>query len=195
MKHHATRELFNYWNARRGLRAAPERGEIEPGAIRRVLADTFMLDLDPHRRHPFRIAGTRVCALFGRELKDFAFTEIWAAESRDELRDILTSVGTETIAVVAGAAGTSRRGSKLELELLLLPLAQRGSPVPRVLGALAPIEVPPWLGVETLSPLALGAVRYLGPETGPYSGPHRRPLAPGNARIRHGLVIYDGGHA
>src|SRR5882724_4487529 len=73
MKHSSTRELYNYWNLRRGSRAAPERSDIEPGAIRRVLADTFMLSFDPQGGHPFRIAGTRVCALFGRELKGNAF--------------------------------------------------------------------------------------------------------------------------
>ena len=43
MKHSSNRELFEYWNKRRGRRSAPERGEIEPGAIRHVLADTFIL--------------------------------------------------------------------------------------------------------------------------------------------------------
>ena len=41
MKHPSARELYDYWNAQRGLRAAPERADIEPGAIRRALADTW----------------------------------------------------------------------------------------------------------------------------------------------------------
>jgi hypothetical protein len=73
MKHSSIRELFDYWNERRGRRAAPERGDIEPGDIRGVLADTFILAFDAPASHPFRIAGTRVCALFGRELKGEAF--------------------------------------------------------------------------------------------------------------------------
>jgi len=40
VKHPSVRELYRYWNAQRGLRAAPERSDIEPGAIRRALADT-----------------------------------------------------------------------------------------------------------------------------------------------------------
>ena len=69
MKHPSNRQLFEYWTKRRGRRSAPERGEIEPGAIRHVLADTFILAFETGAGHPFRIAGTRVCALFGRELK------------------------------------------------------------------------------------------------------------------------------
>ena len=48
---------------------------------------------------------------------------------------------------------------------------------------------------ETLGPLTLGLTRYLGPLTGPYSVPRGAPALPSNARLRHGLVVYDGGHA
>jgi hypothetical protein len=195
MKHSSTRELFDYWNKLRGTRTAPERDEIEPSAIRRALADTFMLYFDPRTGHPFRIAGTRVCAAFGRELKGVAFTDIWAARSRDPIRDLLATVATESIGVVAGASGHGREGAALELELLMLPLAHRGSASTRVLGALAPTELPYWLGTKTLGPLTLGMLRYLGPQTGPYSVSRRAPALPSIARVRHGLVVYDGGQA
>ena len=49
MKHAASRELYAYWQERRGKRPAPERTEIEPGAIRQVLSDAFILALDGAR--------------------------------------------------------------------------------------------------------------------------------------------------
>ena len=195
MKHSSVRELFDYWNMRRGARSAPERGEIEPGALRRVLADTFMLTFDPRISHPFRIAGTRVCAAFGRELKGVPFTEIWASASRDPIRELLTTVATESVGVVAAASARSGGGEALELEFLVLPLAHRGGASARLLGALVPTETPYWLGAQTLGRLALGTIRYLGPQTGPYSVPRPAPALPANARVRHGLVVYDGGHA
>jgi len=195
MKHSSTRELFDYWDKRRGGRLAPERSEIEPGAIRRVLADTFMLSFDPRGGHPFRIAGTRVCAIFGHELRGSAFSEIWAAASQDCVRDILATVALETVGVVAGASGQSRSGAALELEFLLLPLAHEGGASSRLLGALVPTRTPYWLGMETLGPLTLGTIRYLGPLTGPHSMPRHAPEMRSNVRIRHGLLVYDGGHA
>src|SRR6188474_1899724 len=69
MKHPSNRELFDYWNERRGERLAPERADIEPSAIRHILGDTFVLEVSGIESHLFRIAGTRLCALFGRELK------------------------------------------------------------------------------------------------------------------------------
>ena len=194
MKHSSTRELFNYWNMRRGSRSAPERNDIEPGAIRHVLADTFMLGFDPRGGHPFRIAGTRVCALFARELKGSAFAALWAIAAEAAVCDLLATVVDETVGVVAGASAMRGAGSALELELLLLPLAQKGAAASRVLGALTPTEAPAWAGAEPLGPLTLGMTRYLGPLTGPHSL-RRRSLLPGHARIRHGLVVYDGGQA
>ena len=82
MKHAASRELYAYWEERRGQRSAPERADIEPGAIRAALSDTFILELDADDRHVFRLAGTRVCALFDRELKGERFVDLWALGSR-----------------------------------------------------------------------------------------------------------------
>ena len=75
MRQPSTRELFGYWDRLRGSRQAPDRSEIDPGAIRTSLPDLFLLGLDAERLYPFRLAGMSVCALFGRELRDAAFTE------------------------------------------------------------------------------------------------------------------------
>jgi hypothetical protein len=192
MKHPSIRQVFDYWNERRGQRSAPERGDIEPGAIRHVLADTFILAFDPQAGHPFRIAGTRACAAFGRELKGEAFLDLWSAETRPQVRDLLTIVAHESIGVVAGARGISADGSELDFEFLALPLSQRGRTDVRVLGALAPAEVPYWFGTSALVSLSLGTLRYLGPATRAAGAPSTVPAMP-NGRLRHGLVVYDGG--
>src|SRR6185437_10497068 len=75
MKHSSTRAVFEYWNKRRGMRPAPDRSEIEPSEIRLALGDTFMLAADFVDQLRFRLAGTRVCALFCREIKGEVFSE------------------------------------------------------------------------------------------------------------------------
>jgi hypothetical protein len=192
MKHPSIRELFDYWNDRRGRRIAPTRADIEPGAIRRVLADTFILSGDPRRGHQFRIAGTRVCALFGRELKGEAFLDLWSAVSRNEMRTLLAIVTDEAVGVVASAAGMSAAGAVLSLELLLLPLSY-GRSDERLLGAVAPSEPPLWLGTHALSGLNAGTHRYVGST----AVEHTRSIVPPTplGRLRHGFVVYDGGHA
>ena len=194
MKHSSSRELFDYWNQRRGRRAVPDRGDIEPGPIRRVLADTFILSFDEQAGHPFRIAGTRMCALFGRELKGDRFMDLWSEESRGLVHDMLTAVAKESVGVIASAAGTPVNGATKEaiqeLELLALPISYHGRTDARIIGTLAPNGVPQWLGAASLQRLTLGGLRYLG--QGP-DEPATVAAARPEGRIRHGFLVYDGG--
>jgi hypothetical protein len=193
MKHASIRELFDYWNARRGRRSAPERAEIEPGAIRRVLADTFILAFEPNMGHPFRIAGTRVCALFNRELKGAAFLDLWSITSRADLRDLAAIVSDESVGVVASATGRSAAGAPLQLELLLLPL-RHGQTDARFLGALVPYEQPAWLGTSALGNLTLGTHRYVGATVVPLRPAATRTLGEKRS-VRHGFIVYEGGQS
>lgn len=163
MKHAATRMLFSYWDALRGERAAPERGEIEPGEIRHILSDTFILELGHSGHTEFRLAGTRLCALFGRELKGRRFMELWGAAGERELLRALQTVTDETAGVVAGLKATTDEGGSLDCELLMLPLRHRGQTHARVLGALSPAFAPTWLGFHPVTALATGSLRVIWP--------------------------------
>jgi hypothetical protein len=192
MKHASSRELFGYWTARRGARPAPERSEIEPSAIRRSLGDVFILAFDRSAGHPFRLAGTRVCALFGRELRDQPFLDLWDADSRTALTDLMATVGEETAGVVASANARTAEGWAQGLELLMLPLRHRDEASSRVIGVLAPFTVPFWLGAAHLNRLTLGTVRHLDAA---FAAPSPR-LVPGAEVVngQHGIfVVHQGG--
>jgi len=188
MKTAPTRKMYAYWNERRGSRLAPERGEIEPGAIREILGDSFIVSFDPTGDHPFRLAGTRVCTLFGHELKGEPFVQLWDQASRKLVRGLAATVAGEAGAVVAGVGGRTNQGSHADLELLLLPLYHRGKMRVRLLGVLAPLAVPYWLGAEHVVTLGLGAVRHLGPAVELVGAPR---FARESARPR--LTVYEGG--
>jgi hypothetical protein len=200
MKNPANRDLFTYWNERRGHRIAPERGDIEPNAIRHVLGDSFFLAKDAAASFPFRLAGTRLCALFGRELKNESFFRLWAETDQLTLRKLMAAVVDEKIGVVAQATGRTTDGAPLvvNLELLLLPLLQRGLLDARVLGALAPMTAPFWLGARVLGPLDLGMLRHIGPAVDQIPAPRLVPgdqggKIPQSGQIRRGLVVHEGG--
>jgi hypothetical protein len=139
MKHAASRELYTYWQALRGRRAAPQRAEIEPAAIRHVLSEAFIVALDRNAEYPFRLAGTRVCALFGRELKGQSFVSLWDEASRSTMRDLLHLLTSEKVGTVAGVTAQNTEGEPLDLELLLLPLIAPRPMLARSIGVLAPI--------------------------------------------------------
>ena len=138
MKHASTKTVFAHWNTRRGARPAPARAEIDPVAIRHALGDTFILAADFAGELRFRLAGTRICALFCRELKGEAFGALWGETSRESIEHLITVVNNENIGAVAGVNGRTASGEEADLELLLLPLAHDGPARVRALGVLAP---------------------------------------------------------
>lgn len=189
MKHASSRELFDYWTARRGTRPLPERGDIEPGAIRRALGDTFILAAE-QGAHAFRLAGTRLCALFGRELKGEVFLDLWDAGSRAALSDLLAGAAEECTGLVAGGIGRTVDGLRQDVELLVLPLSHRGNRQARVIGTLAPLGVPYWLGVNRLADLTLGTIRHLDPA---WPAPAVARLVGAADAHRLPFTVYEGG--
>lgn len=164
MKHTTSRMLFAYWDSLRGDRASPTRGELEPTRIRHILADTFILATDPDADATFRLAGTRCTALFGRDLKDTSFAELFPRDDEEAAR-LLDIVTADTVGVVAGLRGWTKDAVSLDLELILLPLRHRGLTAARVLGALSPNTVPSWMGLVPLVSLEIRTTRTIGTGT------------------------------
>jgi hypothetical protein len=192
MKHPSSRALFAYWDERRGTRPAPERGDIDPVAIRHALGDTFMLAADFVDEHRFRLAGTRVCALFCREIKGESFTALWGETSRKTVEDLLAIMAGEKVGAIAGLTGHTADGSETELEMVLLPLAHSGHARIRAIGALTAINSPYWAGVQPITELTLGAVRHTGLNV-EGGGVRRFGSLHAESHVRHGFVVYRGG--
>ena len=188
VKHATSRILFSYWDAVRGERAAPERSAIRPGEIRHVLADTFMLGLEAGQPPRFRLAGTRLTALFGRDLAGVRFDRFWNEADQTEASATLDVLSRETFGAVVGLLGLNANGSELPLELLLLPLRHRGRTDARVLGAMSPASVPSWAGLVPLVELRLRSCRMIEPVR---SRPADQPVEMPRPRF----VVYEGGRA
>jgi len=191
VKHTSTRLIFAYWNRQRGHRSAPARSEIDPAAIRHALGDTFILSADFIDGIRFRLAGTRVCALFGREIKGELFNALWSETSRAQISNIASAVVNETIGAVAGVTGRTEKGAEAELELLLLPVRRDGRTRVRALGSLTPLKVPYWLGEESVVELELRTLRHIGAAQTEVGVPQFRSGA--SQHMRHGFRVYSGG--
>jgi hypothetical protein len=167
MRQAATQELYSYWNGLRGARLAPERSEIDPAAIRHVLADTMILEADDERQFPVRISGTRLNALFLGEQKGNSFVGLFAAQERRAVSAMILSALDDARPVVAGLTATpdddmpNAGDLPAHLELLLLPLRHHGTTHSRLLGALTPAAIPSWLGLRRAACLRLVAMRHV----------------------------------
>jgi hypothetical protein len=183
MKHPSNREFFAYWDQRRGSARAPDRSEIEPGAVRELLGDIFVLSYDASAGYPFRVAGTRVCALLGRDLKDRSFSALFATDGRREIEEIIAVVAEEMLAAVAGITATRQDGSPAHLELLLLPFNTRAHEPISLTGLLAPFET----GHALLRDFKLTSWRYIG-----HPPQKLVPRALRKLAVARGFMVYEG---
>ena len=183
MKHPSNRAFFAYWDEKREGERAPDRRAIEPGAVRELLGDIFVLSYDPGRGYPFRVAGTRVCALLDRDLKGQDFAALFAAASRTEINDILGVVSEELLAAVVGVTATARDGSLAHLELLLLPFNSRSHTPISLTGLLAPMQH----SGHPLGDFSLTSWRYI-------NHPPQRfvPRVLKKLAIARGFMVYEG---
>lgn len=182
-------ELYAYWDALRGARGAPERNDIEPGAIRGVLADTFILEYSRERGFPFRVVGSRTNALFCRELRGEPFRSLWAPGDAEEAQRVIESAADGAQPFLIGARGAPEGAAELDLELLVLPLRHHGATHARALGCCAPGASAPWFGLLPMRPLQIASLRALSAAPAPGFAPGRAPSL--GFRRRGHLFVYS----
>jgi hypothetical protein len=182
MKHPSSREFYAYWDKMRGNASAPDRSDIEPSAVRELLGDIFVLSYDAEAGYPFRVAGTRVCALLGRDVKDQSFSALFTTEARREIEEMIAVVAEETLPAIAGVTATSETGEIAHMELLLLPFSTRAHAPVSLTGVLAPFESE----LHKLENFGLTSYRYL----------HRQekllPRAIRKLQVARGFMVYEG---
>src|SRR5262245_45616689 len=104
--------LYTYWNGLRAGRIAPLRLEIDPSRIGAILPEIFLLERVDAGTYCYRLAGTRLCEMFGSELRGANLLDGWPAADRTALGSNLALI-CERGAVIrlvleAGADGERR---------------------------------------------------------------------------------------
>lgn len=207
MKHATSRQLYEYWGRVRGDEPAPLRSAIEPSDIRKILADTFIAEVHGRECYTVRLAGTRVCALYGREIKGVNLLDFWtSAEDRSALSTLAAAVSEDAAAALVTADVTTRGGQGTACELLLLPLRHGPEKYDRILGSFAPLERPFWLGADPVISHRIASLRLIWPDQSPSflrrktdrsseiriaAAPTLQPVKTG--RRRGHLYVVDGG--
>lgn len=187
MKHPSTRDLYAYWNKQRADAQAPDRRAMQPGPIRHLVGDTFVLACDRGASFPVRVAGTRVCALVGRDLKGQDFLDLWNAPSRHEIEDLIGISTNEGLATVAGVTAMTDTGLPVYLELLLLPFAPSSLAPQCISGSLVPLTVPERFDHTRLETFALTTWRHEGHRLVTMRQRTVRRLA-----LARGFMVYEG---
>lgn len=147
MKHKISHALFSYWNEIRGNRVAPRRFEIEPSRIAAILPDTFILDCGEPGAYRFRLAGTRMSAVLGRDVRDSGFLDLFAQDDHKAvahvLRQTIEQAPVSVLTLEAAPVAGTPPGPASRIEIMLLPLFHTQPTVTRLLGSAAQLDPVP----------------------------------------------------
>lgn len=163
MRNAGTVELFRYWNHIRDGKPAPKRTQIEPIDIRTHLADTFILEQGLRREVTFRLAGTRVCAIYGRELKDYSFFGLFSLGDMGLAKRLINACFLDKTVSVIGFDGITKSKKVTAFEGIFMPLAGP-SESERIFGAIFSESKPFWLGTEPVAESRITSVRIIDPD-------------------------------
>ncbi len=123
-----------HWRAIGGSKAVPARNDIDPSYMIDALDSILLIERIAPRQARIRIAGQRVNDLLGMDLRGMPLSCLIAPPSRSWLGDVLETLFDGPAQVEIGLAGP--RGplrSRLNAELVLLPLTDRKGAVTRAL--------------------------------------------------------------
>jgi len=146
-------ELFDYWHAKRGRRAAATRGQIDPSDIPALLPIVFLVDVehDP-LRFRFRLVGTEFCEKFGRDFTGARLEDVNRQHAaRDTVIGDYERCAGDVVPVVSRNAFPNDMGVEWRYEHLLLPLLGDDGRVNMLLGGME-IRIPirEWRKLEEL---------------------------------------------
>ncbi|WP_181408024.1 PAS domain-containing protein [Pararhizobium mangrovi] len=169
MRHTASLHVFAYWNRLRAGRLAPDRHEIAPSELKSHLPHVFMATR-PQDDAPlaFRLAGTAICGMMGRELRGSRVHALWSPDEHEAIDGALEGVLKTGRVAVLGLYGFSTLGRRAEFEMTAMPLAGEDG-IERLFGTLVPLTRPYWLEIDTLTGFVTTALDTFAPDEDPPS--------------------------
>ena len=165
MLHPGSRQLFRYWEALRAEKAYPRREDVDFAAIKAVMPDLVIVERD-HLRNSFRyrLAGGRVCALFGANLTGADVFTGWDHFETDVIRRHLEIALTHFQPAVIRMRLTTDRDQQLAAELVVLPVQMQNSNRVQLIGGMFPFRPAAGLGHSIIAARELVSARVIWTE-------------------------------
>jgi hypothetical protein len=165
MLHPGSRQLFRYWETLRAEKAYPRREDVDFAAIKAVLPDLVIIERD-HLRKSFRyrLAGSRVCALFGANLTGSDVFSGWDHFETDVIRRHLEIALTRFQPAVVRMRLTTDREQQLAAELVVLPVQMQNSTRVQLIGGMFPFRPATGLGHINIAGRELVSARVIWTE-------------------------------
>lgn len=164
MKQTTTKTLYEYWNALRGARTAPDRRDLDPTQFKSALATTFILESEDSTAFNFRLAGSHLCSTYCRELKGRDFASFWDGRDQDAIETLIRAVTEDHAVALVTFTGTNATAAKAAFELLLLPLRHNGRTNTRLLGSMTALDEPYWFGTQPVMCQRITGLKLIWPD-------------------------------
>jgi hypothetical protein len=128
------RELFDYWLQSAGQRPMPARSDLDPLKVPRLLPNLGLIDVrDGLERALFRLAGTRLHDIYGREITGKRIDEVFSGNCAAYWSRIHTRVVEKGLPAQGVVRGPAEGRDHVVLLWLRLPLSEDGGRVDRIL--------------------------------------------------------------
>ncbi len=156
--------LLRYWASKAAAARIPKRNDIDPTEIPEILPHLMIVDPAEEGGFRCRLCGTAVAESYGRELRGKTFDEAFTAAGAARAAAHCRLVFTLRRPVVVHNTYANARGNPLVANRLLLPLADDGVTVTKVLVGFrshspaqfrAPFGGPLFLNQDFVAPLAM----------------------------------------
>jgi hypothetical protein len=165
MLHPGSRQLFRYWETLRAEKAYPRREDVDFEAIKAVMPDLVIIERD-HLRNSFRyrLAGSRVCALFGANLTGSDVFANWDHFETDVIRRHLEIALSRFQPAVVRMRLTTDRDQQLAAELVVLPVQMQNSNRVQLIGGMFPFRPAAGVGHTVITARELVSARVIWTE-------------------------------
>lgn len=163
--HPLSRLLFRNWEAMRGQRSAPARQDLDLRQMRKLVPSLFIAEhcaASPDFR--WRLAGTAVCSLFGRELTGTCLLDGWDKFEGNVIRRFLSGVSGTHQPALLKLRFTTDRGQHMLADMAAFPLMAADGASTHVLGGLFAFADPQLKYYDAITTREILSARFVSSE-------------------------------
>jgi hypothetical protein len=184
--HPGSRAVFRHWEAIRGESPAAHRDDLDLRQLCQFVSWLFIMERSPRTGgYVWRLAGSKVCELWRRELTGCELLTGWDRFDSETVRRLLDGVTKDLQPCTLRLRLKTSLGQLVDIEVVALPLKARDGSI-HVFGAALPFRDVVALGHERITHIEISSARTIWTE--PVPGDHT------GRRARVPLRLVSGGH-
>ena len=178
--HPGSRTIFRHWEAIRGEAPAAHRDDLDLRQLGRYVSWLFIMEHSSRANgYVWRLAGSKICELWRRELTGSDVLAGWDRFERETVRRLLDGVRENFQPCSLRLRLSTSLGQLIDTEIIALPLHARDGHSVHIFGGAMPFRETGILGYDRITgvELASGRTIWTEPIPGVQTGDAPRPRA------------------